>query len=90
MKVNEVVFEDDEEMMEEDEEKETKLSVDSSLYHTIDLNDLTVLFLKKKDQMVKICKINKVYGGLLLMLFHLRYLRLKTNGEDQNSKRQKT
>jgi hypothetical protein len=48
MKVNEVVFEDDEEMMEEDEEKETKLSVDSSLYHTIDLNDLTVLFLKKK------------------------------------------
>ena len=48
MKVNEVVFEDDEEMMEEDEEKETKLSVDSSLYHTIDLNDLTVLFFKKK------------------------------------------
>ena len=90
MKVNEVVFEDDEEMMEEDEEKETKLSVDSSLYHTIDLNDLTVLFFKKKDQMVKICKINKVYGGLLLMLFHLRYLRSKTNREDQNSKRQKT
>lgn len=39
--------------------------------------------------MVKIRKINKVYGGLLLMLFHLRYLRLKTNGEDQNSKREK-
>jgi hypothetical protein len=57
MKVNEVVFEDDEEMMEEDEEKETKLSVDSSLYHTIDLNDLTVLFLKKKIKWLKFVKL---------------------------------
>jgi len=39
--------------------------------------------------MVKIHKINKVYDELLLMLFHLRHLRLKTNGDDQNSKRQK-
>lgn len=57
MKFNEVVFEDDEEMMEEDEEKETKLSVDSSLYHTIDLNDLTVLFLKKNIKWLKFVKL---------------------------------
>ena len=38
--------------------------------------------------MVKIHKMNKIYGELLLMLFHFRHLRLKINGDDQNSKRQ--
>jgi len=44
---------------------------------------------KKKDQTVKNKRFNKVYDGLPIRLVHLRHLRLKTNGDDQNSKRQK-
>lgn len=44
----------------------------------------------KNDQTVKIKIFNKVYGGPPIKLVHLRHLRLKMNGEDQNGKRQKT
>jgi len=40
--------------------------------------------------MVKNKRFNKVYGGPPIKLVHLRQLRLKTSGEDQNSKRQKS
>jgi len=31
----------------------------------------------------------QIYSGPPIKLIHLRYLRLKTNGDDQNSKQQK-
>lgn len=39
--------------------------------------------------MVKIRKFNKIYGEPSLNMVHLRFFMLKTNGEDQNGKRQK-
>jgi len=36
----------------------------------------------KKDQMVEIGKINKVYSGLSIMLVHLTYLWLNLTGKD--------
>jgi len=44
---------------------------------------------KEKYQTVKNKRFNKVYGGLPIKLVYFRHLRLKTNGYDQNSKRQK-
>jgi len=43
----------------------------------------------KKYQMVKIKWTYKVYGGPPSNMIHLRHLMLKTNGDDQNSKRQR-
>jgi len=40
--------------------------------------------------MVKIKKLSKVYGGPPIMLVHLKHLGLKTDGNDQNGKRQKS
>jgi hypothetical protein len=42
----------------------TRLSVGiGSLLRTVDLKHFMVVFLKKKNQMVKICKINEIFGG---------------------------
>jgi len=50
-------------------------------------HDPTIFILKKKDHTVKIKTFNKVYGIPPTKLVHLRRLRLKTNGDDQNDKR---
>jgi len=46
-------------------------------------------FFLKKNQRIKIKFFTKVHGGPPLNMVHLRHLMLKTNGEDQNGKRQK-
>jgi len=40
--------------------------------------------------MVKIKKLSKVYGRSPIMLIHLKHLVLKTDGKEQNGKRQKS
>jgi len=45
---------------------------------------------KKKDQMIKINKINKVYDGPLLRLVHHRDLKLKLTVQDLFGKQRKT
>ena len=40
--------------------------------------------------MTKIKKLSKVYGGPPIMLVHLRHLKLKTDGNDQNDTRRKS
>jgi hypothetical protein len=41
---------------------------------------MVLIFLK--NQMVKIKKINEVYGGPSIILVHLRHLELKIDGKD--------
>lgn len=55
--------------------EEKKLNNESALLETIYLRDLMVYFLKNKSNGFDF-KVNEVYGGPLIILIHLRHLRL--------------
>jgi hypothetical protein len=58
-----------------------KLSVGGLRLNIIVIQDPMIIFYD--NQMVKVKKNDKVFGGLHSMLFHLKHLRLNVNGMDQ-------
>jgi len=53
------------------------------------MDEEEAIIFNKIQQTVKNKRFNMVYGGPSIKLVHLRHLWLKTNGNNQNNKRQK-